>query len=96
MRVESVREIDVDRVISELDTKANMKQEDKKIKGRFYEAEQQIRQYNFSVHYSDKPLRKLDFYAYKAGLSRGRAFDLQPRELFKGAQHGRLELARGF
>jgi len=37
MRVESVREIDVDRVISELDTKANMKQEDKKIKGRFYE-----------------------------------------------------------
>ena len=37
MRVESIREIDVDRVISELDTKANMKQEDKKIKGRFYE-----------------------------------------------------------
>ena len=37
MRVESVRDIDVDRVISELDTKANTKQEDKKIKGRFYE-----------------------------------------------------------
>ena len=37
MRVESIRDIDVDRVISELDTKANMKQEDKKIKGRFYE-----------------------------------------------------------
>ena len=37
MRVESVRELDVDRLISELDTKANTKQEDKKIKGRFYE-----------------------------------------------------------
>jgi len=37
MRVESIREIDVDRLISELDTKANTKQEDKKIKGRFYE-----------------------------------------------------------
>ena len=37
MRVESVRELDIDRLISELDTKANTKQEDKKIKGRFYE-----------------------------------------------------------
>lgn len=37
MRVESTRDIDVARLISELDTKANMKQEDKKIKGRFYE-----------------------------------------------------------
>ena len=37
MRVESVRELDVDRLISELDTKANTKQEDKKVKGRFYE-----------------------------------------------------------
>ena len=37
MRVESVRDLDVDRLISELDTKANTKQEDKKIKGRFYE-----------------------------------------------------------
>ena len=37
MRVESIREIDIPRLISELDTKANTKQEDKKIKGRFYE-----------------------------------------------------------
>ena len=37
IEVESVRSIDVDRLISELNTKANMKQEDKKIKGRFYE-----------------------------------------------------------
>lgn len=37
MRVESTRDIDIARLISELDTKANMKQEDKKIKGRFYE-----------------------------------------------------------
>ena len=37
MRVESVRELDIDRLINELDTKANTKQEDKKIKGRFYE-----------------------------------------------------------
>lgn len=37
MRVESVREIDIDRLIQELDTKANTKPEDKKIKGRFYE-----------------------------------------------------------
>ena len=37
MRVESVRELDIDRLISELDSKANTKQEDKKIKGRFYE-----------------------------------------------------------
>ncbi len=37
MRVESVRELDIDRLIQELDTKANTKQEDKKIKGRFYE-----------------------------------------------------------
>ena len=37
MRVESTRDIDVARLISELDAKANMKQEDKKIKGRFYE-----------------------------------------------------------
>lgn len=37
MRVESIRDIDVDRLIQELDTKANTKQEDKKIKGRFYE-----------------------------------------------------------
>ena len=37
MRVESIREIDVARLISELDTKANTKQEDKKVKGRFYE-----------------------------------------------------------
>lgn len=37
MRVESIRDIDVDRLISELDSKANTKQEDKKIKGRFYE-----------------------------------------------------------
>ena len=37
MRVQSTREIDVARLISELDTKANQKQEDKKIKGRFYE-----------------------------------------------------------
>ena len=37
MRVESVRELDIDRLISELDTKANTKQDDKKIKGRFYE-----------------------------------------------------------
>ena len=37
MRVESVRELDIDRLISELDAKANTKQEDKKIKGRFYE-----------------------------------------------------------
>lgn len=37
MRVESIREIDIDRLIQELDTKANTKPEDKKIKGRFYE-----------------------------------------------------------
>lgn len=37
IEVESIRSIDVDRLISELHTKANMKQEDKKIKGRFYE-----------------------------------------------------------
>ena len=37
MRVESVRELDIDRLISERDAKANTKQEDKKIKGRFYE-----------------------------------------------------------
>ena len=37
MRVESVRELDVDRIIDELYTKANTKQEDKKVKGRFYE-----------------------------------------------------------
>jgi len=37
MRVESIREIDIDRLVSELDAKANMKQEDKKVKGRFYE-----------------------------------------------------------
>ena len=37
MIVQSTRNIDVDRLISELDTKANTKQEDKKIKGRFYE-----------------------------------------------------------
>ena len=37
MRVQSIREIDVARLISELDAKANQKQEDKKIKGRFYE-----------------------------------------------------------
>ena len=37
MRVESVRELDVDRIVDELYTKANTKQEDKKVKGRFYE-----------------------------------------------------------
>ena len=37
MIVQSTRNIDVARVISELDAKANTKQEDKKIKGRFYE-----------------------------------------------------------
>ena len=37
MIVQSVRNIDVDHIIKELDAKANMKQEDKKIKGRFYE-----------------------------------------------------------
>ena len=37
MKVESIREIDVARLISELDAKANLKQEDKKNKGRFYE-----------------------------------------------------------
>ena len=37
MRVESVRELDIDRLINELDTKATTKQEDKKVKGRFYE-----------------------------------------------------------
>lgn len=37
MRVESIREIDIDRLVQELDTKANTKPEDKKIKGRFYE-----------------------------------------------------------
>ena len=31
MIVESIRDIDVDRLIQELDTKANTKQEDKKI-----------------------------------------------------------------
>ena len=37
IEVESVRSIDVDRLISELHTKANTKQEDKKVKGKFYE-----------------------------------------------------------
>lgn len=37
MIVQSVRNIDVDHIIKELDAKANIKQEDKKIKGRFYE-----------------------------------------------------------
>ena len=35
--VKSTRSIDVDRVISELDSKINKKQENKEAKGRFYE-----------------------------------------------------------
>lgn len=38
MKVESVRELDIDRLINELDVKANAKPDDKKgVKGRFYE-----------------------------------------------------------
>lgn len=37
MKVESIREIDVARLISELDAKVNAKQDDKKNRGRFYE-----------------------------------------------------------
>jgi len=37
IEVQSIRQLDVDRIIDELYTKANTKQEDKKVKGRFYE-----------------------------------------------------------
>ena len=37
IEVKSTRSIDVDRLISELDSKINKKQENKEAKGRFYE-----------------------------------------------------------